>query len=62
MDQDRVETGEFDQTLGQDVRQIIGGVLGITLIVVPIILIRKLVKALEESDTFGSISRTLKSL
>ena len=62
MDQDRVETGEFDQTLGQDVRQIIGGVLGITLIVVPIILIRRLVKALEESDTFGSISRTLKSL
>ena len=62
MDQDRVETGEFDQTLGQDVRQIIGGILGITLIVVPIILIRKLVKALEESDTFGSISRTLKSL
>ena len=62
MDQEQTETTEFEQTLGQDVRQIVGGILGVALIVVPIILIRKLVKSLEESDTFESISRTLRNL
>ena len=45
-----------EESLGEDVRNIISGVLTITLIVVPIILIRKLVKSLEQSEGFQAIN------
>ena len=53
------QTPEAEQTLGQDVRQIIGGVVGLALVIVPIILIRKLAKTLEESNAFEKITRAL---
>ena len=51
---------ESEQTLGQDVRQIVGGVVGLVLIIVPIILIRKLAKTVEKSNAFEGIARVLK--
>ena len=51
---------ESEQTLGQDVRQIVGGVVGLALIIVPIILIRKLARSIEGSNAFEGIVRALK--
>jgi hypothetical protein len=51
---------ESEQTLGQDVRQIVGGVVGLALIIVPIILIRKLARTVETSNAFEGIARVLK--
>ena len=53
------ETNPQEQTLGQDVRNIIGGVLTIAAIVVPVLLIRKLVKTIEESKSFQSLENAL---
>lgn len=48
-----------DQPLSEDVKMIIGGVATIVLIVVPVILIRKLVKTVEESKAFKSVEQVL---
>jgi len=53
---------DLEPTLGQDIRQIVGGFVGLALIVVPILLIRKLVKSLEGSDTFEKLSNALSNL
>ena len=45
-----------EESLGEDVRNIISGVLTITLIVVPLILSRKLVKSLEQSEGFQNLN------
>lgn len=63
---DTVQTEQNDQTLepgeetlSQDIRNIIGGVATIVIIVVPILLIRKLVKTVEQSKGFQSIENAL---
>lgn len=46
-----------EETLTEDIKMIVGGVATIVLIVVPIVLIRRLIKVIEESDTFKSIEQ-----
>lgn len=48
-----------EQTLTEDIKMIVGGVATIVLIVVPIILVRKLIRTIEESNTFKTVERTL---
>lgn len=48
-----------EETLGEDIRNIVSGLLQITLIVVPIVLIHKLVKSLEGSDGFKALDDLL---
>ena len=48
-----------DLSLSENIRMIVGGVATIVAIVVPVILIRKLVRRIEEGDTFKSIERHL---
>ena len=48
-----------EETLTDDVKKIIGGVATIVLIVVPFILIRKLVKKIEQSEPFKAVESKL---
>ena len=48
-----------EETLTDDVKKIIGGVATIVLIVVPFILIRKLVKKIEQSEPFKAVENKL---
>ena len=56
-----IEDGQTigEETLTEDVKKIIGGVATIVLIVVPVILIRKLVRKIEESEPFKAVENTL---
>ncbi len=54
-----VEQAINEDSLGDNVKQIIGGVVTIVAIVVPVILIRKLIRTLEESDTFKTVEKHL---
>lgn len=58
---DTTSNSDFPEepTLTEDIKMIIGGVATIVLIVVPIVLVRKLIRTIEESDTFKSVERTL---
>ncbi len=53
------EQVQDEDTLANDVKKIVGGVATIVLIVVPIILIRKLVKKIENSDPYKSVESHL---
>ena len=46
------DLAQEEDTLINDVKKIVGGVATIVLIVVPIIMIRKLVKKIENSDSY----------
>ena len=48
-----------DATLLENLRMIVGGVATLVAIVVPVILIRKLAKTIEESDRFKSLQNAL---
>ena len=48
-----------DMSLLENVRMIVGGVATIVAIVVPVILIRKLVRRIEEGETFKKIESHL---
>jgi hypothetical protein len=53
------ESSPVDEPLSENIKQIVGGVATLVLIVVPVLLIRKLVKRIEEGKTFKSIEQTL---
>ncbi|MBO7674967.1 MAG: hypothetical protein J6S63_08155 [Atopobiaceae bacterium] len=53
------ETSPVDEPLSENLRQIVGGVATLVLIVVPVLLVRKLIKSIEEGKTFKAIERTL---
>lgn len=53
---------QSEATLTEDVRNIVGGVLGLVLVIVPVLLIRKLVKSIEGSEAFGNVTNKLGSL
>ena len=48
-----------EQTLMEDIKMFLGGVATLTMIIVPIILIRKLTKTIEEGDLFKRIEEKL---
>jgi hypothetical protein len=48
------------ESLGDDIRKIVGGVVGLVLVIVPVLLIRKLVRTIEQSDGFKTIENHLK--
>lgn len=48
-----------EQPLSEDIKMIIGGVATLVLILVPVILIRKLVRTVEESKTFKGVEQAL---
>lgn len=48
-----------EETLGEDILKIVNGVATLVLIVVPVLLVRKLIKSIEEGDTFKAIENTL---
>ncbi|MDO4806336.1 MAG: hypothetical protein Q4A07_03720 [Coriobacteriales bacterium] len=48
-----------EETLGEDILMIVNGVVTLVLIVVPVLLVRKLIKSIEEGETFKKIERTL---
>lgn len=48
-----------DESLAENIKKIVGGVATIVIIVVPFILIRKLVRVIEEGDAFKSIEKHL---
>ncbi len=48
------------ESLGDDIRKIVGGVVGLALVIVPVILIRKLVRTIEQSEGFKTIENHLK--
>ena len=54
------DTRQGEETLGQDVRNIIGGVVTLVAIIVPVLLIRKIVKSIEDGKTFQSLTDTLR--
>ena len=54
-----INQGIGEETLTEDVKKIIGGVATIALIVVPIILIRKLVRTIEQSEPFKAVESKL---
>ena len=53
------DLAQEEDTLINDVKKIVGGVATIVLIVVPIIMIRKLVKKIENSDSYKSVENRL---
>jgi hypothetical protein len=53
------ETIAEESTLTDDVKIIVGGVATIALIVIPIVLIHRLIRTLENGSTFKSIERAL---
>ncbi|MEE1158484.1 MAG: hypothetical protein UHS51_03595 [Atopobiaceae bacterium] len=53
------ETIAEESTLTDDVKKIVGGVATIALIVIPIVLIHRLIRTLENGSTFKSIERAL---
>lgn len=59
MAEDTTTETETESTLAQDIRNIVGGVVGIALVIIPVILIRKLVKTIENADSFKAIERNL---
>ena len=48
------------ESLGDDIRKIVGGVVGLVLVIVPVLLIRKLVRTIEQSEGFKTIENHLK--
>lgn len=48
------------ESLGDDIRKIVGGVVGLVLVIVPVLLIRKLVRTIEQSDGFKTIEDHLR--
>ncbi len=48
-----------EESLATDVKNIVGGVATIVLIVVPIIIIRKLVRRIENSETYKTVENTI---
>jgi hypothetical protein len=48
------------ESLGDDIRKIVGGVVGLVLVIVPVLLIRKLVRTIEQSDGFKTIEDNLR--
>lgn len=48
------------ESLGDDIRKIVGGVVGLALVIVPVLLIRKLVRTIEQSEGFKTIENHLK--
>ncbi|MBR3226471.1 MAG: hypothetical protein IKF78_14250 [Atopobiaceae bacterium] len=53
------EQVQEEDTLANDIKKIVGGVGTIVLLVVPIIVIRKLVKKIENSDPYKSVENRL---
>lgn len=53
------EQVQEEDTLANDIKKIVGGVATIVLLVVPIIVIRKLVKKIENSDPYKSVENRL---
>ena len=49
----------IEEPLSQNIKNIIGGVATLVALVVPIILIRKLVRKAEESKAFKAVENTL---
>lgn len=56
---DNEQTLEEEETLTDDIKKIIGGVATIVLLVVPIVLVRKLIRTIEEGSAYKTIERTL---
>lgn len=56
---EQTESSPVDEPLTENIRQIVGGIATLVLIVVPVLLVRKLVKSIEEGKTFKAIERTL---
>lgn len=48
-----------EEPLSEDIKMIIGGIAGLVLIVVPVILVRKIVRTVEENDLFKTFERKL---
>lgn len=48
-----------EDSLATDVKNIIGGIATIVIIVVPIIIIRKLVRRIENSETYKQVENTI---
>ena len=48
------------ESLGDDIRKIVGGVVGLALVIVPVLLIRKLVRTIEQSEGFKTIEDHLR--
>ena len=53
------EQVQEEDTLANDIKKIVGGVATIVLLVVPIIVIRKLVKKIENSEPYKSVENRL---
>ena len=48
-----------DLPLGENIRMIVGGVATLVAVIVPVILIRRLVKTIENSDRFKTLEQHL---
>lgn len=56
------ERSAVDEPLLDNIKQIVGGVATIALIVVPIVLIRRLIRTIEESQSFKNVESGIGNL